>query len=174
MKFQDIYESLIECIGSKDVNIYIHILNTTEQDLEYIKNLNDNRVKIIKAETLEQFFLDAFDVDLVLSVDSAIHHFREGIEKPSIGLYGPFPMECRNKYFRYTKSINIKSDCPNMPCFIHVRKANEICNFQQKLHDEKIYDEKNRMVAPCCCNDYNKTVKEQIINECKSYINDII
>ena len=174
MRFQDLYESLIDCIGYKDINIYVHKINLREEDLNYIYNINDNRINIITAENLHLFLLDAFDVDLVISVDSAIHHFREGVEKPSIGVYGPFLLEARVMYYKYTKSINIASNCPNMPCFIHVRTHDSICDYQKKLHDENIYDNKWYEYAPCCCMEYNKTVKKQIVDKFYNYINTIL
>lgn len=170
MRFQDIYESLIECIDDLDVNIYVHKLNLRTQDLIFIDNLKDTRVKIISAESLFDFFLDVYDATLCISVDTAQHHFREGIEKPSIGLYGPFPYECRTKYYKYTKSLNIKSECPNSPCFIHVKQADAICDYQKKLHENKQYDNKYKEYAPCCCMEWNSTVNNQIVNNFKEYI----
>jgi hypothetical protein len=172
MRFQDIYESTIACIGEKDVNIYIHDLNLRAHDVKYIDNLNDDRVKIISAKNLDEFFLDAYDATLTISVDTALLHFREGVEKPAIGLYGPFPFECRSKYYKYTKSLNIRSDCENAPCFIHVKSADSICDFQKSLHDNDNYDIEYRDYAPCCCNEWNSTVQQQIIDNFKGYIID--
>jgi ADP-heptose:LPS heptosyltransferase len=153
MRFQDIYESLIKLIGDLDINIYIHRRNIRPIDQEFIDQVDDDRIKIINAENLNKFFLDVFDATLSISVDTAQFHFREGIEKPAVGLYGPFPYECRTKYYKYTLSMNIESKCPNMPCFIHVKSSESICDFQQNLIDNNQYDDKWRMTAPCCCNE---------------------
>ena len=142
MRFQDIYESLIECIGDSDVNIYTHNRNLRDFDIEFIEQLNDPRVKIITAKSLKQFFLDVYDATLSISVDTAQFHFREGIEKPAIGLYGPFPYECRTKYYKFTKSLNIKSQCPNMPCYIHVKQSDATCDFEQDLIKSGQYNKK--------------------------------
>lgn len=174
MRFQDIYESLIECIGDMDVNIYTHDKNLRDYDLEFIKNINDNRIKIISAKSLADFFLDVYDVTLSISVDTAQFHFREGVEKAAIGLYGPFPYECRTQYYKYTKSLNIKSTCPNMPCYIHVKRPDAFCEFEQNLIDSNTYDSKWKEVAPCCCGEWNTSVKTQIVNEFKSYIVDTL
>jgi len=174
MRFQDIYESLIKCIGDKDVNIYTHDRNLVEVDKIFIEHIKDERIKIIEAGSLSDFFLDMFDATLCFSVDTTMCHFREGVEKPAIGLYGPFPYECRTKYYKYTKSLNIKSACPFMPCFIHVRKPDAICAFQKKLIDNHIYDKTWNNTAPCCCNEWNKTVQDQIVVEFKDYINSIL
>jgi len=174
MRFQDIYESIISCIGDNDVNIYVHDRNLRQFDNDFITMTNDKRIKIISAKSLSQFFLDAFDATLSISVDTAQFHFREGVEKPAIGLYGPFPYECRTKYYIHTKSLNIISDCPNMPCFIHVKAPDAICEFQQKLIDSKEYNNKFREVAPCCCNEWNNTVQKQIVNNFKDYIIDTL
>lgn len=153
MRFQDIYESVIKCIGNKDVNIYTHERNLVEVDKTFIEHIKDERIKVISAKSLGDFLLDLYDASLTISVDTAMFHFREGVEKPAIGLYGPFPYESRTKYYKYTKSLNIKSDCPFMPCFIHVRKPDAICEFQKKLIEHKKYDKIWNYTAPCCCNE---------------------
>jgi ADP-heptose:LPS heptosyltransferase len=174
MRFQDIYESLIKCVENLDINIYVHKLNLRSQDLNFINNIKDTRIKIISAKSLSDFFLDAYDATLTISVDTALFHFREGIEKPGIGLYGPFPYECRTKYYKYTKSLNIKSKCPDMPCFIHVKQPDAICEYQQKLHDDKKYNIKYKDYAPCCCMEWNFTVNKQIVDNFKEYILNIL
>jgi hypothetical protein len=170
MRFQDIYESIVRCIGNVDINIYVHKVNLRKYDIEYISAINDSRIKIISANSLSDFFLDMYDVTLSISVDTALLHFREGIEKPAVGLYGPFTSESRSKYYKYTKCLDIKSDCPDMPCFIHVRSADAICSYQEKLHKDGLYSKQFYEYAPCCCAAYNKTVQNQIIDNFKEYI----
>lgn len=170
MRFEDIYMAIINIIGNDDVNIYVHDRNIRQIDEEFINGINDSRIKIISAKSLKQFFLDAYDATLTVSVDTALLHFREGVAKCGIGIYGPFPYECRSKYYKHTLSFNIKSDCPNMPCFVHVKKPDAICDYQQLLHDNGKYDKNWYDVAPCCCNIYNSTVVEQLIDNMKDYL----
>lgn len=172
MRFEDIYNAIVKIVGNADINIYVHSRNLVPADKDFIvKTLpNDNRIKVINATSLDQFFLDAYDADLTISVDTAILHFREGVEKPAIGIYGPFPFECRTKYYKYIHSFNIKSSCNKMPCFIHVKGPDEVCDVQKKLIENKEFDEKYFYTAPCCCQSYNNTVDDQLYENMKDYI----
>jgi hypothetical protein len=170
MMFRDLYEPIVDIMGDMDINIYVHDRNIIDVDKDYINEISDNRIKIISAKTLSDFFLDAYDVDITISVDTALLHFREGIKKPGIGLFGPFPFECRSLHYKYTKSFNLKSDCTNMPCFIHVQKPDQVCQFQQKLMDDNIFDNRYFKTAPCTNSLWNPTIKNQIIENSKDYL----
>jgi ADP-heptose:LPS heptosyltransferase len=170
MMFKDLYESVIAIIGDDDVNIYVHDRNISEIDQEYIDFIKDSRINVINAKTLSDFFLDAYDADLTMSVDTALLHFREGIEKPGIGLYGQFPYECRSLHYKYTLSFNIQSKCPHMPCFIHVQKPDQICPFQQDLIDNNEYDIKYFKTAPCTNSNWNIDVVNQITTKSREYL----
>ena len=176
MRFQDIYESLIELIGDMDINIYVHKRNLRSQDILYINDLinKDKRIKVIEANSVNQFFLDCYDATLTISVDTAMLHFREGIQKPGIGIYGPFTTDCRTKFYKYTHSFDVTSKCPKMPCTIHVKHWNTCCDFQAKMENNREYDKKWHDYAPCCCSEWNNTLKEQLVTNMKDYINNII
>lgn len=152
MRFEDLYSPLVKTINDFDCNIYVHEKNLNELDFDFINNIKDNRIKIIKANSLEQFFLDSYDATLTISVDTSLLHFRQGISKPAIGIYGAFSSDCRTKYYDTTLSFDITSTCSYMPCYKHVKKAFETCDFQQQLHNSNIYDEKYKLYAPCTCN----------------------
>lgn len=172
MRYEDIYNALIKIIADADVNIYVHARNLSDADKKFIilQVSLDPRIKIIQANSLDQFFLDSFDVDLTISVDTALLHFREGVEKPAVGIYGPFPFECRTKYYKFTHSFNLTSDCDKMPCFLHVKKPDEICDKQQQLLDSGEFDNEFYWTAPCCCQTYNTTVIEQLYTNMNDYI----
>jgi len=176
MRFADIYQSIVNIIGDLDVNIYVHIRNLCEEDKYFIIDQVklDNRIKIIEAKSLEIFFLDAFDVDLSISVDTALLHFREGVQKPAIGIYTAFPSDCRTRYYKYTKSIDITSECSLMPCYKHVKQANEICDVQQSLHETEQYNKKYYWTAPCSCSAWNNSVINQLEEKMKEYVLKII
>lgn len=170
MRFQDIYEAIVAIIKDEDINIYVHERNIRQPDKDFIEKINDDRVLIINAKSLGDFFLDAFDVDLTISVDTALLHFREGVERAGVGLYGPFPYECRSLYYKHTLSFNIESKCPTMPCYIHVKKWDAICDFQQGLHDNGIYDESLKEFAPCCCKEWNNGLIDQLVDKMSTYV----
>lgn len=115
-------------------------------------------VKFIEAKTLEGHLLDLYDASLVISVDTGAIHFREGIKKPAIGIYGPFPFESRTNDYVYTKSFNIISNCETMPCYLHQTKKDQQCSLAEKLNY------KPTEVAPCLNQKYNKTVILQVKN----------
>lgn len=79
--------------------------------------------KVVMADeqkwTTAQYLQALDEAGFVISVDTSAIHFREGIKKPALGIYGAFTMDSRTKYYKYTKSIDIKSNCPIQPCFKH-------------------------------------------------------
>jgi len=74
--------------------------------------------------TLSQYLEKLDRAKFVISVDTSAIHFREGIGKPALGIYGAFTTESRTKYYQFTKSIDVVSLCPLQPCFKH---DSEIC-----------------------------------------------
>jgi ADP-heptose:LPS heptosyltransferase len=172
MRFADIYESVVRIIGDSDVNIYVHIRNLCDEDKSFIieQVKKDSRIKILKANTLDDFLLDSYDVDVTISVDTALLHFREGIKRPAIGIYGPFPSDCRTRYYKYTKSIEIESECDKMPCYIHVKKYDEVCDKQKELVKSGEFSNEFKFTAPCCCSKWNSSVIEQLTEKMRDYI----
>jgi hypothetical protein len=158
MAFQDIYTAIQET-KYKDSNIYVHTGNITPKDSEFIKSVKDEKIKIISAPGVKEFLLDCYDADLVLSVDTAAIHFREGIQKPAIGFYASFTAECRTLGYRFTKGVNITSGCDLQPCFLHQTVLNQVCP----------RSEKDSMFAPCLDSRINKSVVEQIIKAINNY-----
>jgi ADP-heptose:LPS heptosyltransferase len=173
MRFEDMYNALIKIINDLDCNIYVHSKNIKNEDVNFISKQSkiDNRINVIHAKTLEEFLLDAYDTTIAISVDSAIVHFREGIQKPCIGIYGQFTTECRTKYYKHTHTFDIKSDCPHMPCFVHVKKNDEICEFQRELMESGEYDKRWYYTPPCFTGVYNNTLIDQLVLNMKDYIN---
>lgn len=110
------HKTIVECLPEKikrTSNIHIHDVN-------------------IKAESIKQFLADVYDADLVISVDTAALHFREAVQKPAIGLYNAFSKDCRTKYYKYTKSFDVPSDCELQPCHLHTRNDDVCPNFKAK------------------------------------------
>jgi ADP-heptose:LPS heptosyltransferase len=63
--------------------------------------------------------LDACDI--VLGPDSALVHVAGAINKPAVGLYGPFPWQLRTAYASNTVAIQGHGECA--PCFYHGRNG---------------------------------------------------
>lgn len=104
--------------------IYVNETDLTESDREYA---GKNKIHILPKSSIEQFLLDLFDADMVITTDSAAIHFREGIEKPCLCALAATTVESRTLYHLHTRSFNVRSDCPYEPCFIHELKKNMVC-----------------------------------------------
>jgi hypothetical protein len=137
--------TLIDCIPDKDkdkYDIFVHEINLDKDE-------QVDAIKIPKC-SYGDFFLDCYDSDMVISVDTGALHFREGIEKPAIGLYNAFTTDSRTKYYKYTKSFDIKSNCELQPCFIHETEKIKNCPKGEGFS------------APCFNPKFNVSLKEQL------------
>ncbi|HQQ81930.1 MAG TPA: hypothetical protein PK059_02015 [Cyclobacteriaceae bacterium] len=76
-----------------------------------------------KETTIQQYLSDLYYADFVISVDTSAIHFREGINKPALGLYSSFSAESRTRYYHATQSMDIKSPCTIQPCFYNKTKC---------------------------------------------------
>lgn len=90
--------------------------------------------------SFEQYLHELDRARYVISVDTSAIHFREGIGKPALGLYGAFTTDSRTKYYKFTQSVNLKSSCDIQPCF---------------LHDNKRCPKATDNFAPCLSNNIN-------------------
>ncbi len=160
MAFEPVYKAINDIIGKTDVNLYCHGVNLTELDKAFISVANDPRIKIINASGVDQFLLDVFDSDMVISVDSAAIHFREGVERPAIGIYSSFTTSSRTKHYRFAHSFDIESKCRFQPCFLHERERGEVCKEA----------EPGSKVAPCLSEGYNPGLFNQLVENMNDYL----
>jgi len=138
---------ILQALPNKETfNIFVYEMGVDE---------SINGINIIKSDLadLEGFLLDCYDADYLISVDTGALHFREGIEKPAIGLYNSFTTDSRTKYYEHTKSFDIKSDCEHQPCFWHERAMMKYC----------IKGNQSMFSAPCFDSKYNDKWIEQLI-----------
>ena len=135
-------------------NVYVHNAILTAKDAEFAEN---NDIFTITANTVAEYLEDVYNVDMVVSVDSAAIHFREGVQKPAIGIYNAFTAECRTKYYRTTKSFDISPVCEKQPCFLHQTKIDENCEFAEIGHTE----------APCF-GKLNKNIVAELTEKIRS------
>lgn len=138
MRFEDIYKSVKES-GLKSLKISVHDTNLNREDYEFIHKVND--VEILHADDIDEYLQDVYDANMVISVDSAALHFREGLELPAIGIYNSFSAYCRTDGYKFTHSFDIKSTCEDQPCFMH------------QFHNGKVHDNcqhgQGLTYAPC-------------------------
>ncbi len=136
--------TIIDSIPNKEkYDIFVHDINLVDKE--------EVDAIVIEKSNLATFFLDCYDANMVISVDTGAIHFREGIDKPAIGLYNSFTTDARTKYYQYTKSFDIKSECDLQPCFLHEQGITKHC------------PKGSGSVAPCFDSELNKTLKEQLI-----------
>lgn len=155
ISFCDIYNSLPDNFNK---DIYVHSDYLKDNDKNFVELINDPRIKIIKANSISDFLLDLFDADNVFSVDTGTVHFREGIQKLCYAIFAPFTIECRVKYYKYIKAIDIKSPCPHQPCFIHTNSFETPCRIKAGTD-----------FAPCLSSKYNPSLIKQL----KTFLNGI-
>ena len=86
--------------------------------------------------SLKEYLNQLSRAQMVISVDTSAIHFREGLGKPALGLYGAFGADSRTKYYEHTQSIDIIGGCDIQPCFLH--------------HDRRC--PKGGNIAPCMTN----------------------
>jgi|GEM_PF-4383063 len=84
-------------------------------------------VQKITAPTSYDFVHQIISARLVITVDTMPIHLREGLGLPAIAIYFSFESSARTKYYKYTRSIDIKTPCPLQPCYLHSQKFNDYC-----------------------------------------------
>lgn len=129
-----------------DTNTLIEIANNY-----YSKVLVATEQKWTTKEYLNQLCM----AEMVISTDTSAIHFREGIKRKALGLYGAFTTEARTKYYQHTKSIDIQSLCDKQPCFSHIKN-----NCKHLVN----------MNAGCLSPEFNPTLKAQVSEALKTYI----
>jgi len=164
MAVKDIYKPLMEIIGNANIGIYVHLNNLSKDDREFLFNINDDRLRYLTAKDTHEYLLDLFDATLTISVDTAAIHFREGVNKPGIGIYSSFTSDSRTKHYKVTRSFDLKTGCDMQPCFIHQNSKNHICPKAQQ----------GQLTAPCMTKELTPDIHQQIINQTKDYIKDVL
>jgi len=99
------------------------VLIGSEQQRALIGFLKGNYVNVIDSVGLNvrESIIMATRYDLVISPDTFMVQIAGALDKPLIGLYGPFPSEVRMKYFTNAIGMDPKVACS--PCFQHDFRA---------------------------------------------------
>jgi ADP-heptose:LPS heptosyltransferase len=141
---------IIQCLPmhvKEKFSIFVHESNLDKDEIV-------NGAILIDKTDFNTYLLDLYDSDMVISVDTGAIHFREGIEKPAIGLYNSFTTESRTKYYKFTKSFDLDSDCELHPCFVHEKLKIKHCP----------KGEAGMYSSPCFDMSKNKTLEKQLTN----------
>ena len=117
--------------------IYVDEIDLTETDRKYIAR-NKRHIHVIPAQSIEDHLQMLYEMSMVVCSDSSAIHFREGMCRPAVAVYGAMTKDSRTKGYRYTHSFDVLSGCDMQPCFLHELTKNQTCPMH--LGD---------MVAPC-------------------------
>lgn len=125
--FVDFHVAVRDAIPDKTV--YVHETDLNEADKQYIQSAKKlkNRIIILPRSSVEQFLINLYDAEMVVTTDSSAIHFREGIKKPCLGVFGAMTVKSRTSTYKHTRSFNTESPCPYQPCFIHELQKGQIC-----------------------------------------------
>lgn len=139
--------------------LYFHEHSLSTDDIDLLKTIQ--KARIIPKGTMHQALLDWYDAAFVLSADTGAIHFREGVEKPALGVYGAFHPNSRTSTYRYTRSAYFTSLCPDQPCYLH--ESEDIKNCPHGV---------GMMEAPCLHTKLNPEFSDNLthaLNECHAF-----
>lgn len=102
----------------KEENVKIVLIGIEQQNImgQYYKGKNDNIILATKFNVRESIIL-ATRYDIIISPDTFMIQVAGALDKPLIGLYGPFPSVVRMKYFKNAIGLDPSVVCS--PCFKH-------------------------------------------------------
>lgn len=105
-------------MAARETNTKIFVIGTDAHNIigKYFKG-NHNNVYIATKYTVRQIMILANRFNLVISPDTFMVQVAGALDKPLIGLYGPFPSEVRMKYFKNAVGLDPSVVCS--PCFKH-------------------------------------------------------
>jgi ADP-heptose:LPS heptosyltransferase len=116
-RFEDFYKPIKTIFP--EYQIYVHEFDLTEEDEIFITKYCDDSLTVIAKGTMQESLLNQYDARFVVSTDTSAIHFREGIEKPCLGIFSAMTAESRVSGHEFTRGFNVETDCSNQPCFIH-------------------------------------------------------
>jgi len=109
-------------ILAKEKNVKIALIGSKQQETiaNFYKGKSEN-VLLATNFNVRQSIILATRYDIMISPDSFMIQVAGALDKPLIGLYGPFPSEVRMKYFK--NAIGIEPSVVCSPCFKHDFRA---------------------------------------------------
>jgi len=95
------------------------------------------------SKTISHGVVNAYYCVGSISTDSAFTHINAALNKPVVGLYGPFKGELRMKYYKTGDWVNLSdsgwNECKRCPCFIHENNMLK-CPYISSKNDPKCMD----------------------------------
>jgi len=109
-------------ILAKEKKTKIVVIGSKQQETiaNFYKGKSENVIKATSFDVRQAIIL-ATRYDIIISPDTFMVQVAGALDKPLIGLYGPFPSEVRMKYFK--NAIGIEPSVVCSPCFKHDFRA---------------------------------------------------
>jgi len=103
---------------AREENVRVFVIGTEQHNIigNYFKGGNPN-VYLATKYNVREMMVMATRFNLIISPDTFMVQVAGALEKPLIGLYGPFPSEIRMKYFKNAIGLDPSVVCS--PCFKH-------------------------------------------------------
>lgn len=120
---KDFYEPIRKVYP--DHHLYVHEVDLTDSDKRFIEKTGN--IFILPKSDLHDYLINLFDADMVVTTDTGGLHFREGVERPALGVFGAMTTGSRTSGYKFTRSFNVVSTCEHQPCFIHERVKGQVC-----------------------------------------------
>jgi len=140
-------------------NLFIYSANhfaIKEKNLNKKESYIKNNITLISAKNLKQLTTLVSLADYVVSVDTAVAHFAEGLNKHGLILYTNIPAYARSKYYLYMKSVEPDWEDSRFlckkPCYYHGHHVKDRCPMLPDDYDGPLF--------PICSN-YLFTEKKQ-------------
>lgn len=102
----------------KEDNVKIMLIGTEQHNIiaHYLRGGNE-KIILATCYNVRESIILANRYDLIISPDTFMVQVAGALEKPLIGIYGPFPSEVRMKYFKNAIGLDPSVVCS--PCFKH-------------------------------------------------------
>jgi ADP-heptose:LPS heptosyltransferase len=118
---QDRLKYVIDMLA-RETNVKIVLIGNEQQAViaTFYKGNNENVIPAVNFSVRQSIVL-ANRYNLILAPDSFMIQVAGSLEKPLVGLYGPFPSEVRMAYFKNAVGLEPRVVCS--PCFKHDFRA---------------------------------------------------
>jgi ADP-heptose:LPS heptosyltransferase len=118
---KDKMKTIIDILAREE-NVKIILIGAEQQTVlgQFFKGNNHN-IFVATKFSVRQSIILATRYDLIISPDTFMVQTAGALEKPLIGLYGPFPSSVRMKYFK--NAIGIEPSVVCSPCYKHDFRA---------------------------------------------------
>jgi len=124
--------------GLKDMGYTVGIIDNYRMSYVYEKIKEANKIEhVINMAPLSKNLTDGIAIMSLckglIGIDSSFTHLSAALNKPTFGIYGPFPGHIRMKYYKNVDWYDTEGyeECGKYPCFYHQEELSK-CPFVSK------------------------------------------